>query len=529
MHGTAAGRVTAPPLRSTPLRRDALVGPRNAEDASTHVRREQSRRTPSGPLGRRAPLRSGVTRAARSRTALIAAGYLLAGCAGSTLSIPRPTDHLLPAPPPPVVEPSLLSFLVDLPLSRLLEAADSALPREVARDGAWTDTPLGVTGAGIQVQYRLWRDALHLEMAGDRLVTRLDLRYRLRARLAGGALPLEGQCGFQGEAPRRLRIVASSSLTWTGRWGLDSQTAFAPAEFLDPCQALPGGGDVTPLLQPLLAPGLQVLARALDERLAALATFRERAGQAWELLGTPLEVAPGTWLALRPRTAHAGPIVGEGPGILRTVLELTAEPVAGVGAAPEAEPQPLPALEPVAARASSFHVALPLRVPYATLNQRLAETVVGTSVDVGASRPLSVVEVQAYGSGAQTILQVGVTGPVTGTAYVAGAPVVDSAAQTLRLDGLAFTLESDSALVRATGRVLHRRLLTELERRARLPLDELLEGLRRRLATALNRELVAGVDLGATVDRLELRGVYPVQDGLEFVTVFGGTLRVIGR
>jgi hypothetical protein len=140
-----------------------------------------------------------------------------------------------------------------------------------------------------------------------------------------------------------------------------------------------------------------------------------------------------------------------------------------------------------------------------------------------------VVDVQAYGSGAQLILQVGVTGPVTGAAYLAGTPVVDAESRTLRLDGLAFTLESDSALVRATGRLLHRRLLAELERRARLPLDAHLEALRTRLSNALNRELLAGVDLSTTVDRLELRGVYPVQDGLEFVAVFGGALRVIGR
>jgi hypothetical protein len=465
----------------------------------------------------------------RAGTVLVLAGGLLAACAPSALSVPRPSDHLLPAPPPPVVEPSLLSLLVDLPVSRLLEAVDGALPREIARDGAWTDTARGAAGTGLQVQYRLWRDALWIEMVGDRLVTRLDLRYRLRARLAGAPVPLEGQCGFEGDAPRRLRIVASSTLAWTGSWGLSPTTTFAPPEFLDPCRALPGAADVTPLLQPLLGPGLQILARALDDRLAALTGFRERAGLAWERLGAPVAVAPGTWLALRPRTAHAGPIVGAGPGVLRTVLQLTAEPLAGIGAEPEAERRPLPDLEPVAAPARHFHVVLPLRVPYTTLNQHLAGTVVGASVDVGASRPLSVTEIQAYGSGAQLILQVGVTGPVTGAAYLAGTPVVDAESRALRLDGLAFTLESDSALVRTTGRVLHRRLLAELERRARLPLDAHLEALRTRLSTALNRELLAGVDLSTTVDRLELRGVYPVQDGLELVAVFGGVLRVIGR
>jgi len=471
----------------------------------------------------------GLLPARRSVPLLLAAICLLAGCGGAALSIPRPTDALVPAPAPSTVEPSLLSFLVDLPLSRLVEAAEGAFPPEVAREQTWVRASRGVEPVGLEFQYRLWRDALHFEMVGDRLVTRLDLRYRVRARLAGGPVPLEGRCGHDGEAPRRLRVTASSALGWTTDWGIRSTTAFGPPEFVDPCRALPEAADVTPLLQGFLAPGLETLARALDDRVAELLNLKERAALVWQSLDAPREMAPGAWLALRPRAAHAGPIAGGGPGVLRTVLELTAEPVATIDARPDAESRPLPELQLVTAPAKKFHVALPLQVPYATLNQWLARTAVGTTVDVGTSRPLSVEGIQAYGSGAQVILAASVAGPVRGIVYLAGTPTVERDSQTLRLADLRFTLDSDNALIGATGRLLHRQLLAVLEPRARLPLDDRVEALRTRLGAALNRQLVEGVDMRGTLDELAIRSVYPVQEGVEFHVVFGGTLGLVGR
>jgi hypothetical protein len=466
--------------------------------------------------------------ASLGRLALGVAACLLAGCAPA-LSIPRPTDALDPPPPPAASAPSLLSLAVDLPLARLRETAEGAFPVEAGREDAWMDAPGALGLMGLQLKYRLWRAAVSFEMSGDRLATRLDLRYRVRARISGGPVPLEAQCGDDGEPPRRLRIAALSGLSWTTGWGLRSATIFGTPEFLDACRALPGGADVTPVLQTLLAPGLETLAGTLDRRLAELATQRDRVEQVWRELGAPREVSPGAWVALRPRTAHAGPIGAAGPDVLRTVLQLTAEPVARLGSPPAAEASALPELALAAAPARDFHVELPLYVPYTVLNERFAETVVGTSVDVGMSQPLSITSLQAYGSGARLILSVGLAGAVRGIAYVAGTPAVDPDTRTLRLDGLAFTLESDSALLRATGRFLHRRLITMLESRARLRFGDQLETLRAQLTAALNRELLAGVDLSGAVDRLEIRGVYLVPDGLVVRSDFGGSLRLVAR
>jgi hypothetical protein len=127
------------------------------------------------------------------------------------------------------------------------------------------------------------------------------------------------------------------------------------------------------------------------------------------------------------------------------------------------------------------------------------------------------------------MLAVQVSGPVSGVVYVAGTPTVERDNRTLHLADLQFTLDSDSALVSATGRLLHRQLVSALEPRARLPLGDRLDALRAQLETALNRELAGGFHLSGHVDALEIRSVYPVQEGLEFRVLFTGALGLIGR
>ena len=98
---------------------------------------------------------------------------------------------------------------------------------------------------------------------------------------------------------------ASSTLAWTEGWGLRPATAVAPPEFVDPCRALPGAIDATPLMQRLLTPALEAGVEALDARIAERAVSRARVTTIWDRLATPLEVAPGAWLALRPRAGRA--------------------------------------------------------------------------------------------------------------------------------------------------------------------------------------------------------------------------------
>jgi hypothetical protein len=118
---------------------------------------------------------------------------------------------------------------------------------------------------------------------------------------------------------------------------------------------------------------------------------------------------------------------------------------------------------------------------------------------------------------------------VSGIVYLAGTPAVEPDFRTLRVADLQFTLESDSALVSATGRLLHRQLVSVLESRARLALGDRLDALRARLGAALNRELAGGIHMSGALDQLEIRNVYPVQDGLEFRVLFSGTLGLVGR
>src|SRR6476646_6785303 len=67
---------------------------------------------------------------------------LLAGCGGTQVEIPKPTDRLAPPPPPPHIEESIVHLKVSVPVNDLAFAADAAVPREAGQEDTWRDVDL---------------------------------------------------------------------------------------------------------------------------------------------------------------------------------------------------------------------------------------------------------------------------------------------------------------------------------------------------------------------------------------------------
>ena len=70
--------------------------------------------------------------------------WLSVFCAASTwaaaeLDIPRPTDPLIPAPPPPAVEASVVNLEVRLTAEGLAAAVDEGFPQVAARENDWSE------------------------------------------------------------------------------------------------------------------------------------------------------------------------------------------------------------------------------------------------------------------------------------------------------------------------------------------------------------------------------------------------------
>ncbi|HXV69119.1 MAG TPA: DUF4403 family protein [Nitrospira sp.] len=462
---------------------------------------------------------------------LIFVAFLLAGCGGSTVVIPRPTDPLKPPPPAPIVEQSVVHLPISLPVDELAFAAEAAVPSEAAKEEAWLDGGILPDHSTVQYRYRMVRGPLALQAIDNRLLTRFpDIQYRMAVRMGlreGGVI--EDGCGYGTDPPKRLRLTAQSVLTWTDAWRVAAATSFDPPEYLDSCRLMNLDADVTPVVQMLVEERLRSVAEAIDAKVRERSESQKRAEAIWRNLQEPVELAPNVWLSLNPFAAQISPISAEGERTFKTSLNLRLQPSTHFGAKPAWGDHPLPRLELSPLSLEGFHLAVPVMAEYSVLNERLQQRLVGRELPSSFGETVTIISCQLYGSGEDLILELGVTGTVIGKLYAKGRPRFDEKARSLTFEHFDYTVDTKNVLIRMGNWLLREDILSRVKPFLDIDLSDRLESLRRRVSAGLNRELAPGVWLEGDVTTFHPRDIYPVADGVEVRLVADGMLELSVR
>jgi hypothetical protein len=447
--------------------------------------------------------------------------------AASELQIPRPTDPLKPAPPPPALEASVVNLEVRVPAEELAAAVDEGFPPVASREDDWNEAAtLGERG-DIQFLYRLVRGAFRYRMDQDQFLVWFDqVRYRIWARRSQGDGFVEGRCGHGNDPPKRLNLAARSALSWSDRWRVRSRTTFEEAVFVEPCLLTGLDVDATPVLKSLLQTRLAALAQSIDRIVRERTEAKQRAEVVWQKLQEPVEFAPGQWLEFHPRDARVSPITSNGTLVLLTSVNLVMEPRILRGSKPDQVFIPLPPLKLAPLALEGFHLALPISVDYERINQRLEQEMVGQQFQTPLGDTVKVEGVQLYGSGDRLMLALRVSGGVNGTLYATGTPVFEEGMGMLKFVDLDFTMDTRNVLMRSADWMFHQNILGALRSHAYIDLSGQLQTLRSRLETALTRDLGPNARLEGEVMTLRPRGVYPTAGGVEVHVIAEGSLWV---
>jgi hypothetical protein len=447
--------------------------------------------------------------------------------AGSEIVIPKPSDPLKPAPPPPVLEASVVNLEVRIRAEELAAAVDEGFPQVASREDDWNNAAALGDRDEIRFLYRLVRGSFRYRMERDHFDVWFDqVRYRIWARRSQGEAFVEGRCGHGDDPPRRLNLAAHSALTWSDRWRVQSKTTFDEPVFIEPCQLAGLNLDATPLLKSVLQPRLTALAQRIDGIIRDRTEARKRAETVWQKLQEPVELAPNQWLEFNPRDARVSPITSNGTLVVKASVNLTMEPRIVNGSKPLKSQLPLPALQLTPVLQEGFHLALPITVDYGRINPRLEQDMIGQEFRTPLGDRVKVEGVQLYGSGDKLILAVKVSGGVNGTLYATGTPTFDEGAGVLRFVDLDFTVDTRNVLVRSANWMFHQDILSELTAQAFIDLSGQLQSLRSRLETALTRDLGPGARLEGEVSTLRPRGIYPTAGGVEVHMIAEGTMWV---
>ena len=458
---------------------------------------------------------------------LLMAVHASTAWAASQLQIPKPTDPLKPAPPPPALEASIVNLEVRVPAEELAAAVDEGFPPVAAREDDWNDAGTLGDRDDVRFLYRVVRGSFRYRMEQDQFQVWFDqVRYRIWARRNEGDGFVEGRCGHGDDPPKRLNLAARSALSWSDRWRLRTRTTFEEPVFVEPCLLTGLGFDATPVLKAVLQPRLAALGQSIDRIVRERTEAKQRAEMVWQKLQEPIEFGPNYWLEFHPRDARVSPITSNGTLVLLTSVNLVAEPRVVSGPKPDHVAIPLPALQLAPLPQEGFHLALPIVVDYRRINQRLAQEMVGQQFQTPLGDTARVEGAQLYGSGDKLILALQMSGAVNGILYATGTPVFEEGLGRLKFVDLDFTVETRNVLMRSADWMFHQNILSTLQSEAFIDLSSYLQTLRLRLETALTRDLAPNARLEGEVTTLRPRGVYPTAEGVEVHLVADGSLWV---
>jgi hypothetical protein len=99
----------------------------------------------------------------------------------------------------------------------------------------------------------------------------------------------------------------------------------------------------------------------------------------------------------------------------------------------------------------------------------------------------------------------------------------------LRFERFDYTVDTKNRVVQSADSAFHQGFLARIEPETRIDLSDRIEELRLRLSSLLTREVDSGLWLEGTVNRLEVRGIYPVSNGVEVQIVADGYLNLSPR
>ena len=440
--------------------------------------------------------------------ALLPLGALLLAAGGCREKLapspPRATGPWLDTLPP--VPTSYIDVPVRYNLAPALQWIEAAVPRTV---GDIKDRRPMPGKKRMHYAFHLERQPFQVRIEGRTATVVAPIQYQGRAWYDPPVLPeISASCGVGNTRPR-ARVAIVSNVELTENWELRPRTR-ALAEPLtkgnrDRCKVTALRIDVT---DKVLAAARAVLQKELTDfdRRVACFDLQAEAQKVWDVLQSPLRLTDSLWLAIDPRAVRIGLLKFEGDTLVTTV-GLSASPRIVGGPRPPRSERPMPAPQDSATQPPTLHLLTEARVPYDVVSVILTRELRGTKIRVG-NRTLVVRRLQLGGVGdGRVAVGLRVTGAVDGTLYAVGHPAFDTATAELFMPDLAYDIGTRSALVGALSWLARSTIEDFLRARVRIKVGHLIEQGRELLERNLNRELVPGVKLRATVGAGRVLGV----------------------
>ena len=429
-------------------------------------------------------------------------------------------DSLPPAPPLPI---SHFNVPLVYDYTPVLGVVERAVPRQF---GSLDSIKTVGDDSNRHYAYEAVRGPFTTFVRGNEVHLRATLAYAARGYFKPRFGPTIGAgCGGDSAADRpRITVELVTPLTLTPDWHLAAHARIArlePASSADRdrCTVSIIRYDVTQRVIDAAREALQSHLPDIDRKISNV-DLTDHFQDWWALLNKPIQLTDSVWLLLGPEKLRMGDVSGSGHD-LTVNAGLDARPRIVTGPEPHPAAPPLPPLGRDTV-ATGFQIVLGGLIGYPAASRRITDalrdkpiTEAGRTVTVKSAR----VSPLPHG---KLSLAVTFTGDANGTLVFVGKPTFDRTAGELRVPDLDYDLTTDSELITAYSWLQSDALRDLFREKARVPADLLISKGRALLTAGLNRKLGDAVTLSATVDSVDVAGIYVTAPGIVIRAVATG-------
>jgi hypothetical protein len=409
---------------------------------------------------------------------------------------------------PPPIPASNLATRLRIPLDRLIDLLEDAVPTEYG-DLSQRESLPGHDRTDLA--YHLERSAFDASLDGPTATVRTTIEYGVQLFYDPPLLPeMSGSCGTDDdeEAPR-LAVTLRAPVAIDERWSLRIRARvvdIGPASDTDRDRCTVTFLDVDVTGRVVDAARKFLEGRLVDiDTLAAQADLRSSFGEWWRTLQEPIHLTDSLWLVMQPEAVRRGPTRGEGDTVA-VDLALRARPTISYGPRPLVEYRTLPPLD-TGAVTEGLDLLVDARAEYGAASDLLTGELGGREIEHEGKR-VRLDSVRVFGIGGERLaVELRVSGDVAGRLYLVGTPVIDPVTARISVPDLDFDLATRDVVVAAAAWLRANELRDLLRDQASWPAEPAVRFMSRWLNEGLNRDLSDDLRVQGTVDSVHILGV----------------------
>ena len=447
----------------------------------------------------------------------------LLSCSNTRKLHPGSADSL------PALPESVINIPVKIYAKPFSDKAETLTPRQFTSE-QWP--AYRQSGCDFRYKYRFVRSALKFSCINNQVTISLTGNYQVAgsksACIAGKQVTpwINGSCGFNNEALRRVEISLTSALRFSPDYTLKSRSVVDKVNAVDKCSVTFLNTDITAMVMNTVHSSMDAFAATLDHDIAAL-NISSLVRKVETGIGQKIALHDYGYLSIHPSSVKIGKISYAADTLYLTAgfncyPSLTSD---GTGKSVKTSLPPLMNAD----LSGGFMVYANADYDYPFISRLLTKAARQHTFEIRGEKIL-IDSIEVRGLENNTIeLKATFSGSRKGTLYLTGTPTLDLNSQVISVPNLAFSLDARSFVLNAGKTFFNKRILRAIRNQAVLHITTLYQQNKLQLDKALTHRFTGNIFSSGNTDQLSLIGLVIQKDRVLFQVYVKGKVAVTGN